>query len=192
MASDYTFYTDKELIDFLRNNDEKAFITLYERHWKALYNTAYKRIKDHELCQDIIQEIFADIWVRKNELQVVNVAGYLHNAVRFQVLKTIGKVSRSHPVMDLWHQLSNQTFSADSRIQEKEFNQLVEAYLRLLSEGQRKAFRMRFLEDMSSAEIATALKISPKTVRNQSAKAVQVAMIRFSHLLRWIGIYFIS
>lgn len=185
MVDVYCTYADGELLRLLQANDEKAFTTLYERYWKDLYNTAYKRIKDHELCQDIIQELFADLWVRKYELEINNIPGYLHNAVRFQVFKAIARNTRNAHFMQLWQDISQPSNSADSRLHAKDFTRLIEEYLQLLPEGQRKAFAMRFIDEMSTAEVAATLNNSPKTVRNQSAKAMQLAKLHFKHLLRF-------
>jgi RNA polymerase sigma factor (sigma-70 family) len=59
----------------------------------------------------------------------------------------------------------------------KSFNQLIDA----LPAQQRIIFKMRFEEDLNSAQIAHQLQISPKTVRNQLGKAL--ATLRSSLLL---------
>lgn len=181
--SAYATYSDEQLIALLNEDDAGAFEQLYIRHWQHLYNSAYKRLPDHESCQDIVQELFADLWLRRSQLNIDNVPGYLHTAVRFQILKSIKKDKKTSQFIDLWRLMQQSTLSADAIVREKELHQLIEAFLRTLPDARREIFKMHFLEAVSSPEIAEILHISPKTVRNQVATAMHAMRVRLANFL---------
>ncbi len=186
--SAYFSYNDNQLVDLLKNGDASAFGQLYERYWKSLYNNAYKRLRDHESCEDIIQEIFTDLWLRKHLVDITDVAAYLHTAVRFQVLKIIDKNRKNEHFINLWRTLPHYLPSADLPLREKELAQLMEDWLNTLPEARRRIFIKHYIDQVSSKNISEELNISPKTVRNQIATAIHAMRIKFAH---FFGSFFI-
>ncbi len=52
---------DKELINLYLTGDQKAFEVLLTRHKNKIYTSIYLFVKDHDLAQDIFQEVFIKI-----------------------------------------------------------------------------------------------------------------------------------
>src|SRR3954471_21390587 len=82
---------DNDLLLQLKQDHREAFDEIYNRYWSVLYNTAYKRTRDREQCMDAIQNVFTDLWQRRAEVHIINLGAYLHQAVRYQILKAIAK-----------------------------------------------------------------------------------------------------
>src|ERR1700756_1746476 len=78
-------FRDDELVTLLKQGDETAFSEVYERYWLKLYNESHKRLKDESLCADVIQDIFADLWLNRECREIENLAAYLFTAVRYRV-----------------------------------------------------------------------------------------------------------
>jgi DNA-directed RNA polymerase specialized sigma24 family protein len=76
---------DQELIILIKQDDSNAFTKIYQKYWQELYNAAYKRNRNREQCQDIVQNVFTDLWNRRMALTIDNLQAFLHTAVRFQV-----------------------------------------------------------------------------------------------------------
>jgi RNA polymerase sigma factor (sigma-70 family) len=60
-------YTEHELVALLKNRDNKAFAYLYDNYAGALYSIILQILNDTELANDVLQEVFVNIW-RKIEL----------------------------------------------------------------------------------------------------------------------------
>lgn len=54
----YEKYTDKDLLDLLKDDDHAAYAEIYARYSKLLYIFAYKRLKNREDVKDLIHELF--------------------------------------------------------------------------------------------------------------------------------------
>lgn len=54
------------LLEQCATNNQKAQLTLYNRYYKAMFNTAYRIIGDHELAEDIMQESFLKAFKKLN------------------------------------------------------------------------------------------------------------------------------
>lgn len=57
-------YTEQELVSLLRNRDNKAFAYLYDNYGPALYSIVLQIVNDAELANDVLQEVFVNIWRR--------------------------------------------------------------------------------------------------------------------------------
>ncbi|MBC6491401.1 RNA polymerase sigma factor [Flavihumibacter stibioxidans] len=163
---------DHQLLMELKSGSNLAFDALYDRYWEAVYTAAYKRLRDESSAKDITQDIFLQVWLRRNELEISNLKAYLLTAVRNNVLKKMEKENRFVPVPLLLLQLKTAGDKADADLMEKEFLKLYDAMVQSLTPSQQQIFRMRFQHDLSTEEIAEKLDISRKTVQNQLGKSV--------------------
>ncbi|NJB72214.1 DNA-directed RNA polymerase specialized sigma24 family protein [Saonia flava] len=61
----------------------KKFVALYEQYWESLYAIGYSRIKSKNDVEDIIQEIFINLWNRKTFKVNGCMKVYLHTAMKY-------------------------------------------------------------------------------------------------------------
>ncbi|HET6996267.1 MAG TPA: RNA polymerase sigma-70 factor [Chitinophagaceae bacterium] len=167
-------YTDKELLQRMAGDDRTAFTILYNRYWLSLYDAAYKRLKNAEQSEDIVQELFVRLWVKRTELEIQNLTAYLHTAIRYRVLSYIER----HVLDDSFYEKfdlieSYLDESTDNRLLANDLMSLIEAYIKTLPERRREILIKRMRENMTVKEIAADMNISPKTVQNQLTKALQ-------------------
>ena len=161
---------DQLLLQQLQSNDAAAFDALYDRYWKLVYSAAYKRLKDENYAKDITQDIFLQLWQRRHQLTITHLPAYLYTAVRNNVLKLMEKTQRITPVPELLEQTANE--GADAALLRKEFMIKYENLINTLTASQQQIFRMRYQQELSTAEIAEKLNISRKTVQNQLGKSM--------------------
>lgn len=163
----YVSHADTVLADLICTGDVAAFDETYKRYWKKLYNEAYKRLRNAELCEEVIQDVFADLWLKRKQKEILHLFPYLLTAVRYQVFM-LYKKGKAMPVFEepLEH-MAEETLQADSLFQEKELKAAIETWLTLQPEKRSVIFRMRFMQELSTREISEILGISQKTVQNQ-------------------------
>jgi RNA polymerase sigma-70 factor (ECF subfamily) len=169
---------DHLLLQKMKNGSSIAFDAIYEKYWEKLYNAAYKRLNDEDYAKDIIQDIFLQLWHRREDLQIDNLQTYLYTSVRNNVFKYLEKQQRYTPVTTLLEQLSASSEKTDAFLLRKEFMVSFEALIRTLTPSQQEIFRMRYHEDLCTLEIAEKLNITRKTVQNQLHRSI--AQLRHS------------
>jgi len=162
----YSGLSDDRLLQLMSIGDQLAFTAIYRKHWAQLYNATFKRLQDHDQCYDVLQNVFADLWIRRDDLNIENLLAYLHGAVRFQVYKVVHRQQRHHVFFDSFESLLTSPASDETTL-EKELNELLNAWIATLPERRRQIFKMRYEMDLSTNEIALKLNISQKTVQNQ-------------------------
>ncbi|MBB6499269.1 hypothetical protein [Pedobacter cryoconitis] len=83
----YSYFSDAMLLNDLRNSNRPAFEEIYERYWKKIYNDSYKRIKNIELVEELVKDVFVDLWENRKSLKIRSINQFLLIAMRARVFK---------------------------------------------------------------------------------------------------------
>lgn len=160
-------HTDHELACLLQQGEEAAFDEIYRRYWKRLFNEAFKRTGELAIAEEIVQDIFIDLWTSRASREINQLFPYLLSAVRYQVFVHYKK-SKSLPAFEepLEHFIVSSE-KTDSSFFLNDLMREIQNWLSLQPEKRREIFRLRYLEQFSTKEIAEELEITQKTVQNQ-------------------------
>lgn len=162
---------DSELLDLLRQDDRKAFELVYERYAAKLYYSAYRLFHDRDVCEDLVQELFIDLWVKRNQLSILSLESYLKVAIRNRVIYYI-RTKKATLDLDAVQHLTDK-YAADSSLFQQDITRLLETNMATLPEKCRQIFTLSRKEHLSNKEIACQLNISIKTVENQMTIALR-------------------
>ena len=179
-------YSDEQLLLQMQYGDGQAFDLLYEKYWEKTFSDAYKRLRNKEQSKDIVQDIFTDIWLRRDVIRITNLPGYLQVAVRNRVLKLLEKQKHSHPFFDAIENLPALHHFADSNLLWKELAASYDALVATLPPKRQQIFRMRYQDDLTTTEIASTLQVSRKTVQNQLTRAIEQLKVSLSHIFLFL------
>lgn len=178
---------DIELLDRLKNNDRAAFDVIYNKYWSKLYLSAYNLLRNRQISEDIIQEIFVCLWLKRSTVRIDNLNSYLYTAVRFQVFKSIRDGKGRADLFAEAEKLSTNG-GIESKLFEKEVTKRLDENIALLPEKCREIFILSRKEHLSVKEIAEQLHISPKTIENQIGIALRRLRSNMGDLLFWLAI----
>jgi RNA polymerase sigma-70 factor (family 1) len=165
---------DIQLINRLKQDDEIALSRIYEKYWQPLYLAAYHVIKDKQICEDIIQELFIKLWNKRQSIEItVSLKAYLYASIRYEVYRQIrtGAV-RGEIYDDLVARLH--TPACYGTIEYKELIAQVSSIVDKLPEKCREVYKLSREENLSHKQIASHLNISSKTVENHLTKALRL------------------
>ncbi len=83
---------DQELALHLKQGNSSAFTVIYERYWKQLFIIASKRLGDEDEAEEVVQEIFLNLWRRRETFNLTaGFANYLAVAVKFEIMDAMRK-----------------------------------------------------------------------------------------------------
>ncbi len=160
--------TDEELMLLYQNGSEEAFQALYSRHSSKIFGYVKSRIKNREEAQELFQEVFVKIHKSK----------HLYNRT-FPVLPWIFTVTknalidRARAVKVKEEVLYDVDLIAAPEVAFEAGVSNLSPVLSELSNVQRKAIELRYLNDQSFEEISKVLKTSPLNVRKIVSRGVQ-------------------
>jgi len=164
---------DGTLLQQVRDGNEAAFNTLYDRYWNFVFFSAMKRLKDEAQAKDVSQDIFTTLWLRRETLRIDNLHTYLYTAVKNRVLNLFEKQRRFIPFEELLNRnIQCHGYRADAVALRHEFLSIYTNLIDSLPPQRQKIFRYYYEECLSTEEIARELCLSRKTVQNQLIHAV--------------------
>lgn len=173
---------DAELWGRIREGDKTAFEELYHQLGPALYRFLVRMVGSEPIAQDLLQDLFVNLWQLRTEVQVsISLKGYLYRAAKNLAISHFRKaqIRRSYAVDDL----ENNPDTGQSVV-EIVAGQLLEEAVRKavqkLPERCRTAFVLNRFDGLSYNEIAQVMEISVETVHNHITKAVRLLRLMLS------------
>lgn len=170
--------TDIFLIERLVLDDQLAFEALYERYFARLFNYAVKKTGDCFLAQEIVQELFINLWQQRGRLAVPgsvgSVSGYLFMAAKHLVIDQYRREAARTRHQDAFGNrqpsISNPT---DEYIRTSDLLQTYERLLGQLPDRCRQVFVLS-RQGYSNREIARQQGMAQKTVEQHITRALRL------------------
>ncbi|RYG20563.1 MAG: RNA polymerase sigma-70 factor [Chitinophagaceae bacterium] len=177
------FQDEENLFQLLCQGNQNAFDEVYSRYWQRLFLYVVKVIKDKDAAQDIVQEIFVSLWLRKSEIAKQNsLSGYLFTAARFKGINFVqDQLKKGKHVESLITHFSARQDTLNEAMEAKELNSLIDVELEKLPEKMRQVFVLSRKDNLSHREISDKLQISDKTVKKQINNALKHFRLVLSH-----------
>lgn len=163
------------LVEQLRKGNKDAFEKLFKMHYSQLCAYANKFIDDLDECEEIVQDVFFQIWQKHTDFNILtSLKSYLFRAVHNSCLNYIKhkNIKQKHVEHSLNQESKNPHEFTDTMDVNELQNQIRLSIDKLPTE-RKKIFLMIRFENLKYAEVAEKLSISIKTVENQMGSALK-------------------
>jgi RNA polymerase sigma-70 factor (family 1) len=174
--SAYSAYTDHELVDLLKSDDHSAFNEIFERYGPVLISFAYRKVYDVDLAQDLVHDVFTDLWAKRLSHQISKgFEPFIFTSVRNRILDHHKHRKVSQRYLDNFKEYMTQSEdSADHLVREHDLAALIEREVAALPEKMRIVFELSRHTDMSRKEIAEHLGMPEETVKTNMHRALKI------------------
>lgn len=154
----------------------QKFESVFAEFYASLCNYALTYVKDAQLSEDIVQEVFARVWERRKDLLLTDaIRFYLFTAVRNNCISHLRREKSSGSVAFADTEAGDFPVVQASEVHQPiDDGQLLAEAINELPGKCREIFVLSRLGNMKYKEIAEALDISIKTVENQLGKALKL------------------
>ena len=166
---------DSEIIRRIRQGDTGQFELLFRSSYVSLVRYARTLIKDQDMSEEIVQELFFRLWKDKEKIKIESsLNGYLFRSVHNRCLHHIehNRVVERH-AEEMSHRQSESQESPSDILHYKELQARIAAILERLPERCGQIFCMSRFEGLKYAEIAEKLSVSVKTVESNMGRALK-------------------
>lgn len=175
-------YSEGTLLKLLKEQDAFAFEEIYRRYWRVLYSIAYRRVRSREVSEEIVQDIFASLWLNRATVEVQSLSAYLCAAVKYKVINYFAReMSRQTYAQQQLQDLITHDNCTEESVLHDDFNGALEREIEKLPERRRQIVKMHRNEDLPLKQVATRLGISEKTAENQYGKALKALKLSLRH-----------
>lgn len=178
--SPYHSLDDADLVARFRNGDQRAFAEIYRRYAEPTYRHILSKIRSRDDARDMLQELFASLWLRRSELAVdTHIAALLFTAAKYRIINYINQQQYRRSVLSaLGEHLPAHSADTDHRVRERELGASIENAVSDLPAKMQTIFRMSRQEQLSHKQIAENLDLSETTVKKQVANALKILKLK--------------
>ena len=158
---------------------KEEFKHIYDTYFDAIRSYIYYRCGDTDLASDIAQEVFMNVWKKKDTFHLENIKGLLYKMAS----NTFISAYRKGKVADEYLEHVKFTFKEEKEDRSLEYKELKTAYedcLGQLKEGCREVFLMSRMEELTYREIAERLEISVKAVEKRMSQALKELKLKLN------------
>jgi len=165
---------DDRLIELLNAGDREAFKEIYERYAEKLAGFAASKLYSLDDARDVLHDVFTRLWAERQYLRISgNLQSYLFSAIRYRIIDKIRRNITREEYALLIANLEQRYAASDELLRVKELQGIIDASLSTLPEKTQQIFQLSRRENLSIAEIATAMNLSEQTIKNQLTIALK-------------------
>jgi RNA polymerase sigma-70 factor, ECF subfamily len=162
------YHDDKLIINNLKLGDVLSFDNIFKKYNKKVYYFALSYLKNKEEAEDIVQEVFMNLWKHRDQINEYYVfSSYLFKITFNATCKRFRKQVADKKQLEVVFQ--NSIIEDNSTNLDIEYNNLIETtnlIIEKLPSRQKEIFLKSIKEQLTNEQIAHHLNISKKTVQN--------------------------
>jgi RNA polymerase sigma factor (sigma-70 family) len=169
-----TFHRDihTDLIELCKAGNSKAQYQLYQLYARAMYNICYRMMNTREEAEDMLQESFAEAFLRLDTYRFESTFGAWIK--RITINKCINALKKRKASLVTVENLPEHVGEDNSEVEVPGLSvEKVQHAMEELPEGYRVIFSLYLLEGYDHAEISEIMGISEATSKSQYSRAKQ-------------------
>lgn len=156
-------YNEEQLVNEFRRGNSSAFGIIYEHYKNNLCNYCYSVVKDKDVAEDIVHDVFLRIW---DDIQTLNdplsFRSWIFTIARHRALNYLRD---RKPLDELSEALQDNEGSVLDSLVNQEQSSLMDGMLNQLRPAYRELLLLRIEGNLSYAEISAITGLSQSSVR---------------------------
>lgn len=169
--------TDDELIVLFKEGCESAFREIYSRYWKGVFQVAYKKVHHKELAEELTQNLFVELWRKRESVIIVSITNYLFGSLKYSIINHYkSQLVRAKYQDHLKTHNNDRVDNTDYLLMLNELSDALNEGIARLPKKTGEVFKLSRMEHYSVKEISRELNISEKAVEyhiTQSLKSMR-------------------
>lgn len=156
--------------------DEVSYKKLFFHFFLPLKSFSFSIIKSQETAEEIVSDIFLDIWKRRKQLSAIeDLKIYLYTAVRNNSVRKLqqNKKGTFFCLDDLQVEFASPDENAEAILLTNELSQKIDLAIENLPQRCKIIYKLAKEDGLKYKEIALLLNVSIKTIDNQVATALK-------------------
>lgn len=165
-------YNEWDVLRQVAEGDEQAFGILFTAWSSRLYQFTFQLTRSRETAEDIVQDSFLKIWLRRDRLAAIdNFSAYLFRMARNAVADGVRRKGLELAMPDRIGGGNKINDDPETGLHIKLVKRVLEQAIRNLPEQQHKIWRLNKEHGKRAKEIADELGISESTVKQHLHRA---------------------
>jgi len=174
LKTDYSTYSDQQLLALLPGNDQEAFTELYNRYRDKLYGFAFGLSRSEEKSKDLVHDVFARLWEQRATLDGRTIfISYLYQMIRNFRIDQLRRLSKETLILaELSEEQASPPTNPEAALIYQEIREKIREAIQQLPSRQKEIYTLHREQGLPYAEIAKTLQLSVSTVENHFSRAL--------------------
>ena len=169
-----TSHNENKTVKAFSDEDEEAFLKIYEEYWYRVFLIAYKRLGKKDIAEELTQDLFLKLWEKRHTLKPQNIGSYLFVSIKNSVIDHIHSGIVANKYLHFYKTFGELSSTNTQNIVEfDDLSQAIEKGLLKLPTKTQQVFKLSRLESWSLDKIARHLHLSEKTVGYHLTKSLK-------------------
>ena len=168
--------TDSKLLARAANGDRQSFGEFYERYLKEIYRYIFFRVYDHDEAEDLTTKVFLEAWEgligKPRQQNIKNIRAWIYRIAHNKVIDYL-RTRKPHVPIEDHLDRDSQTARLEIEVDDLFMSQRLADGVRHLSETYQQVIILRFINQMSHANVAEIMGITEGHVRVLQHRALQ-------------------
>ncbi|WP_431128406.1 RNA polymerase sigma factor [Flagellimonas flava] len=161
-----------DLIIGLNKGDRRAFEILVDKYYTVLYLYALNLTKEKSVAEDLLQDVFLNIWARKGLLNIsTSLKSFLYKSIYHEFVNHHRKKKKEMNYLDTLSTTTLNAFFQEDTMQLESAIEKMKKEIETLPKKCKEVFILSKKEGLTNEEISQYLKISIKTVEGHISNA---------------------
>ena len=185
---------DEEVISRIAQGDETAFAKLFELYRDRVYSIAYKLTHSTAVSEEIVQDVFLKIWLKRASLvDIHDFSAYFFVVTRNYAFKALRDIARNYcTTISAEEDQVMADNDSQNYLVDKEYNLLLQKAVNRLPGQQKDVYRLSKEQGLKREEVARLLHVQPETVKSHLAQAMKnirnFCLLHLDHFI-WLPIF---
>ena len=164
---------DASLLELVQGGDEQAMASIFDRYSKVVYSVALRVLRDPASAEDILQEIFMQIWRNPERFVATrgSLGGWLAVVSRN---RSIDQLRRRRPTDSVDDVVLASPYNLADEAERNGMMEKARVVIQQLPKEQRKTLEMAFFDGLTHSEIAEMTGDPLGTVKTRIRSALLV------------------
>ncbi len=161
---------DQELIDQVKNRNRAAFKEVYCRFSQVTYNLALRILRDKEDAEEVVQEIFLQVWNKAYTYDPDRgaVSTWLLNIARSRAIDKLRTLGYRDKNIEIDEEKMNSNVDLSRTIEEREESKnIIKQAIHSLPDNQRIAIELVYFDGLTHMEAAEKLNEPVGTIKTR-------------------------
>ena len=187
-------YEIKALLRQVAEDDEQSFRAIFDHYKAPFHAAAFKMTRSPHIAEEIVQEVFVTLWVKRKLVAAASrPEDYIFTILHNSIYAHFRKLARERKLKSQFAQENEESEDIiELLLLEKENKAILENVISQIPHQQQLVYKLAKQEGWSREEIAKHLNISPNTVKNHLAAAVEYLRTYFKKsatVIIWTAIW---
>ena len=179
------------LVQQLKKGDEKAYLHLLKTYHRRLYAYALSLINDHDMAQDMVQNVFLKTWDFRHRLdERYSIQSFLFKSVYNESINYNQKNKAMMLLQQKYIESLGEVMEQTSEDSFEKMVAMVDKEISYLPEKCKQVFILSKKEGLTNQEIAEHLCVSVKAVEAQITKAFTVLRKKLGEKYKAVYMFF--